>query len=220
MGGSATKFEFATEFGSDGSIISQDDSWRQTVPRAEVEGLVQQARTEGAQAADTQATQSLQQVCEILTGQMQTLLAQCGAVSKQMREEAAQFSLIVANKLAGAALANFEQAQLQDIISRTLSELKGTPAIQVTVPETAAGPLSEAMKDLVADSEFGGSIRIYGDTEAHAGSVTLEWQEGMVRFDPAEVEERVRAEVENWLASRTQQDEQTSLQQGREQEHG
>lgn len=217
MGAEAKKFVFGTEFGSDGSVITADDSWRQSVPREEVDGLVQQARVQGAQAAETQAAQALQQLCEDLSGQMRSMLAQCSAVSRQMREESAHFALIVANKLAGAALAQFEQAQLQEIVTRTLGELKGEPALQITVPETAAQPLSEALKGIVEDTEFAGSVRIYGDTNAHAGSVSLEWREGMVSFDPQEVAQRVEGEVENWLASQREMEKQSE---GREHEHG
>lgn len=217
MDGEAKKFVFETEFSADGSVIIHDDSWRQSVPREEVDGLLEQARAEGVQSADLQATQALEQICQTLSAQMRDMLAQCSQVARQMREESAQFALIVANKLSGAALSKFEQVQLQDIVSRTLVELKGAPAIQITVPEAAAHDLSESLKTLIEDSEFGGSIRIYGDTNANAGSVTLEWQEGMVRFDPGEVAERVQQEVANWLASQQAMEEQ---QENREPEHG
>lgn len=195
------KYDFTTVFAADGKVLQSKDSWRKVIPREEVQKKEAEAFERGRKDELVLAEQSSQVAIENLGDQLKQILSTFTKTSHQCREDAAHLAFIVAKKVAGAALEQFELAQVKDLIEQTLSELKGSPRIKIKTSEAVASKLKTQLKPLLDISGYTGSVVIEVDPQANCGAVSLEWGEGAVAFDPQEVESRIENDISNWLVA-------------------
>jgi hypothetical protein len=193
------KFNFTRSFEDDGTVNEGAGSWRRSIPREEVEALKAKEFDRGRDSEMVQAEQSTQRVVKNIDTQLAKILTQYSEMAAQNRKDAAFLAQTIAGKIAGAALGKFGVEQVSTLIKQTLLDLKGNPRVKITVTETVAGELTERLAVLSKESEFSGSMVIEIDAEATAGSVSLDWGEGAVSFNPVEIEARIKQEVANWL---------------------
>ncbi|VAV96351.1 hypothetical protein MNBD_ALPHA06-382 [hydrothermal vent metagenome] len=196
----AQKFAFDTVFDHQGNIVEEGGAWRQTILRSQSEQQVAEAFERGREAEQNEVEKTTTQAILALTAEMTKLLQQSTQIAEQSRKEAANLAMVVGKKIAGQALEQFAMAQVSELISQTLVELKGSPRIKIKVAPELATILETQISALAEQAEFCGAFRIEAVEEASPGAVALEWAEGAVEFDPQEVENRIETEISKWLA--------------------
>jgi len=195
------KFNFTRSFESDGTVNEGAGSWRSSIPREEVEALKAEEFDRGRDSELVQIEQSTQTVLKNIDVQLANILKRFSEMADQNRKDAAFLAQTIAGKIAGVALDKFEIEQVSKLIKETLLDLKGNPRVKIIVTEAVAAELSERLTVLSEESEFLGSVVVEIDKEAVTGSISLDWGEGAVSFNPVEIEARIKQEVANWLSA-------------------
>ncbi len=195
------KFCFDTVFDARGNILETGEAWRKSVPHEEVEKQIAEALAQGRKDERVSGEQETILAIRALSEQLQSLLGQVNQICHKNREDAAHLAQIIGQKIGGSALQKFEQEHVQEIIQKTLFELKSDPRINIKVSEPVAEKLLAELPKILEEAEFNGRVRIEGDANAAPGTIALQWGDGSVAFDPVEVEKRISTEVENWLSS-------------------
>lgn len=194
------KFEFSRSFESDGSVNECSGNWRSSIPREEVEALEAEAFDRGRDNEIVRVDQETQVVIKNIDAQLLQILTKHSEIAEQNSKDAAFLVHTIAGKIAGAALGKFEIEQVSSLVTQTLSDLKGAPRVKIKVTAAVADKLKEQLSILIEGSEFLGSVIIEIDEAASTGSVSLDWGEGAVSFDPVEIETRIQQEITNWLS--------------------
>jgi flagellar assembly protein FliH len=197
---SARKYGFDTEFASDGKILSEQSSTRRLSPE-EVEKQCAAAYERGKQDVLAQAERDSAKAVQALADAAAAIVSRLDSERALMREEAARIAAAAARKIAGAALDQFAPDQAQGAIEAAMDALRHQPRILVKLaPATAEAlrPRLEAMRDAHA---YAGAILIRDDANMKAGAVTIDWTDGVISIDPADIAARVDALIDAALAA-------------------
>ncbi len=195
------KFNFDTEFDANGNIIGNADSWRKAVSQGEVEKQVAEAFDRGKEDELVKVEETTNVQLKEIGTQLREILSTTQTITEKCQQDAVDLTVVIARKIAGIALDQFEFEQVENVVRQTLDGLRGSPRITLSVPTNLVEKLETEIQGIVDDVEFAGSVRVEGKSELAAGSVALEWCDGEIKFDPDEIAKRIETEISNWSAS-------------------
>lgn len=199
---SARKYGFDTEFAPDGKILSDASAARRLTPE-EIEQQCAEAYERGKKDALAQAEREAAQALQMLADAARALLSRLDGESAAMREEAARVAVAAARKIAGVALDQFAPDRIQAAIEAAMDALRHQPRLLVRTSPSAAETLRARLEAMRAAHAYSGAILIRDDDALSAGAVIVDWSDGVVSIDPADIAARVDVLVDAALAGQT-----------------
>jgi len=197
----ARKYAFDVEFAPDGTILQDNSGGVRRFDSDEVEAERQRAyesgKTDAVALAERASAAALKDLAMAAGAMLQTLDAE----SRAMRSEAAQLALAAARKIADAALTRFGEERALAAIEQAMDTLRHGPRLVVRVPADAAERLKPLIDEMVEAHHYAGKIIVRGEAGLSAGAVAIDWTDGVVRLDPAEIASRIDTLIAAALAS-------------------
>ncbi len=195
MSQSPSPFTFETEFAPTGEVLKAPE--RKYMSREEADQLAAKARAEGEvrarQAVEAKGFASVDKVAAHLS----PVSAQLASVADTLRREAAELAMIVARKIAGAALDKEGEAVAAEAIANAIRQLKGSPMVVISVAPDSIPQIERRLEQLRRHG-IGATLQFVGDAKARPGDWTVSWGEGSTGFS----REAVEAAIEKALNAR------------------
>lgn len=195
MSQSPSPFTFETEFAPTGEVLKAPE--RKYMSREEADQLAAKARAEGEvrarQAVEAKGFASVDKVAAHLS----PVSAQLASVADTLRREAAELAMIVARKIAGAALDKEGEAVAAEAIANAVRQLKGSPMVVISVAPDSIPQIERRLEQLRRHG-IGATLQFVGDAKARPGDWTISWGEGSTGFS----REAVEAAIEKALNAR------------------
>ncbi|WID98714.1 FliH/SctL family protein [Bosea vestrisii] len=178
----AKKFMFDTDFRGNG---------RKAVDEAALEA----ARAEGFHSGLDQARHESEQRLGSLLAQLvrhgERLLAQQDERLAEIEAQAAQLAIATARSLAGAALADKPLVQLLAAARECLAHARHAPHLAIRVHESLVETVEGKLSGLARETGFAGRIVVLGEPDIAIGDGRLEWADGGIAIERAELDEAV-----------------------------
>ncbi|MDJ1158122.1 FliH/SctL family protein [Chelatococcus sp. SYSU_G07232] len=128
---------------------------------------------------------------ERLAQQLATLVAERDAVAAAAEDAAVAFAVLLARKIAGAALDTQPLAAVEDAARDCLRHLRGVPHVVVRVGLSFVDAVDEMMGRLARERGFEGRIVVLGDPDMMPSDVRIEWADGGLVRDRAALQAAV-----------------------------
>ena len=174
----ATKFTFDTVFSDDASGEASRARRKRSFSEAEVAQLCDQARAEGAKAAEVLALEAIAagagQVADAVRQALERLVRE-----RQARlEESAQVAFAIARKLAQAALAQFPSAEVEAALREAMHQAIGEPRIVLKAAPKVAASLAGRVAEIAHEEAYEGKVQVSPDASFQHGDCRIEWRGG------------------------------------------
>lgn len=122
-----------------------------------------------------------------------------------MTEDAAiDVGVQMARKLARALVARYPLVEIVDLFRQAIDEVRSVPHIVLRVNDTLAEPLSERIDKLARETGVEGRVIVMGDPDIIPGDARLEWADGGIVRDSAELDAQLEASVKRFALRRPQ----------------
>ncbi|WP_264049156.1 FliH/SctL family protein [Methylobacterium flocculans] len=162
----------------------------EAVARAEAEGHARGLR-EGQALAEQQIQARLSDAITRLGLSAAGLLGQSDARDVAREDEAMDFAIALARKIAGEALDAHPLAAIGDTARAALQHLRGVPHLVVRVHESLVDEAEALVKRLARERGFEGRLVVLGEPDLAPGDARMEWADGGVVRDRARIEAAV-----------------------------
>ncbi|WP_436153182.1 FliH/SctL family protein [Bosea sp. LjRoot90] len=172
-----------------------DTDFRGNGRKAVDEAALETARAEGFHSGLDQARhESEQQLGSLLTQLVrhgERLLAQQDERLAEIEAQAAQLAIATARSLAGAALADKPLVQLLAAARECLAHARHAPHLAIRVHESLVETVEGKLSGLARETGFAGRIVVLGEPDIAIGDGRLEWADGGIAIERAELDEAV-----------------------------
>jgi len=204
--GEVRKFAFDREFAPDGTVLRDAAAGVRThLTAEEVEAERAAAFKCGQQEASVAAERSAAEAAQAIMQSARALLARLDEETQLLRREAAQVALTAARAIAGAALDEFGEARAAAAAAAAMEALPASPRLIVRVAPSVIEGVRTRLEAAAKDHAFAGAVLIRADEALTAGDVTIDWTEGVIAIERADIELRVAALVETALLAKTEE---------------
>ena len=183
---------FRPDVSSVGSTDAQPEQFDQSaISRAYNEGL-----SAGRAVAETEHAAILAQAMSMIATQLSEMNRKMTDDLQAVEARASQIALHFARKLTSNMIDREPTALIQAAFIKCLNLAGQTPSLTVHSSEIIVDELKALLSQRAADHGYRGEIIVVGNPNLEGSSVTIEWPDGGLTFDP----DKVRSEVES-LAS-------------------
>jgi flagellar assembly protein FliH len=189
----ARRFLFDTDFRPrpDNPVAAKEAAaLAETVARAEAEGYARGLR-EGQALAEQQIQARLSDALTRVGLAAAGLIGQSDARDRAREDEALDFAILLARKIAGEALDAQPLAAIGDAARAALQHLRGVPHLVVRVHESLVDDSEALVKRLARERGFEGRLVVLGEPDLAPGDARMEWADGGVVRDRAQIEAAV-----------------------------
>ncbi|KQO67176.1 MULTISPECIES: FliH/SctL family protein [unclassified Methylobacterium] len=189
----ARRFLFDTDFRPrpDNPVAAKEAAaLAETVARAEAEGYARGLR-EGQALAEQQIQARLSDALTRVGLAAAGLIGQSDARDQAREDEALDFAILLARKIAGEALDAQPLAAIGDAARAALQHLRGVPHLVVRVHESLVDDSEALVKRLARERGFEGRLVVLGEPDLAPGDARMEWADGGVVRDRAQIEAAV-----------------------------
>lgn len=182
-------FAFATEFTSDGAVLSGPA--QNYYSREEAQRIAASARDEGMAAAKASGFAGVDRI----VGHLSPVHAQLAQIADALRREAAELALIAAKKIAGDALDANGAKLAAEAVENAVRLLKTNPAILVSAAPDTLPSIEMRLEQLRRQRAL--AVSFFADPRAKPGDWRVEWHDGSVSFSREDVEAAIEAAVKS-----------------------
>jgi flagellar assembly protein FliH len=198
----ARRFLFDTEFAADGTVLrdAARGEFRRYDP-AEVEAERARAYAAGKADALAAAERASAEALAALAADARSLLSRLDDLAQRLRSEAAEVAFAAARKIAGEALDAFGDARALAAVGAAMEALPHGPRLVVRVAPQSEQSLRPRLEAVAAQRLFEGAILVRAEKGAAPGDVEIDWNEGVIAIERAEIEARVGALIAAALAA-------------------
>ncbi|MCV9936968.1 FliH/SctL family protein [Boseaceae bacterium BT-24-1] len=172
-----------------------DTDFRGNGRKAVDEAALEIARAEGFHSGLDQARREAEQQLGSLLSQLvrhgERLLAQQDERLADIEAQAAQLAIATARSLAGAALADKPLVQLLAAARECLAHARHAPHLAIRVHESLVETVEGKLSGLARETGFAGRIVVLGEPDIAIGDGRLEWADGGIAIERAELDEAV-----------------------------
>lgn len=190
----AKKFMFDTDFRGNG---------RKAVDEAALEAARAEGFHSGLDQARHEADQQLGTLLAQLVRNGERLLAQQDERLAAIEAQAAELAVATARGLAGAALAEKPLAQLLTAARECLAHARHAPHLVIRVHESLVETVEGKLSGLARETGFAGRLVVLGEPDIALGDGRLEWADGGIAIERAELDEAVDRAVKAVFGSAT-----------------
>jgi flagellar assembly protein FliH len=194
------RFAFDREFAADGTVLRDGEKIKRVLTEAEAQALAEQAADAARRGEEAEAAREAADTLKQVSGKLQAMTARLDAESEALRADAVRLAMAAARAVAGAALDQYGADTIEACVKEALGDLRAEPRIAVRVAPHLAEPLAERLYQYAEAEGFDGAVVVRADAEAAAGDCVIEWRSGAVERTAADIESRIQAAVETWLA--------------------
>jgi flagellar assembly protein FliH len=156
---------------------------------------------QGRAAAAAEAQAALTHMAGLLAQQAQMLLAQQGERFALVEREATALAVVLARRIAGAALAQRPDAVLEQAARECLQHARAAPHLAVRVHADAVDKAEKLFGALAHESGFAGKVIVLGEPETAIGDARLEWADGGVVIERAGLDALIDAAARQALGA-------------------
>lgn len=176
---------------------------RQAAHEARQEGY---AAGEAAGRADALARveHQLANACDRLFDTLPGLIAASDAHRGMTEDAAVDVGVQMARKLARALVARYPLVEIVDLFRQAIDEIRAVPHVVLRVNDALADPLSERIDRLARETGVEGRVIVMGDPDVVPGDARLEWADGGMVRDMAELEANLEDAVKRFALRRPQ----------------
>lgn len=179
---------------------------------AELQQAARSAREEGFAAghaagrAETLARveQQLANACDKLFDTLPGLIETADIHRTMTEDSAINISVQMARKLSRALVARYPLVEVVDLFRQAVEEVRAVPHVVLRVHETLADPLSDRIEKLARETGIQGRVIVMGDPDIVPGDARLEWADGGMVRNTAELEAQVDEAVKRFALRRPQ----------------
>lgn len=193
----ARRFLFDTDFRprpDNPATVKEAAALAETVARAEAEGYARGLR-EGQAMAEQQIQARLSDAITRLGLAAAGLIGQSDVRDLSREDEAMDFAVALARKIAGEALDAQPLAAIGDAARAALQHLRGVPHLVVRVHESLVDDSEALVKRLARERGFEGRLVVLGEPDLAPGDARMEWADGGVVRDRARIEAAVLSAI-------------------------
>jgi flagellar assembly protein FliH len=119
------------------------------------------------------------------------LLAAADAREAEREAQAAEVALLIARKVAGDALAADPLAGIAEVARSALQHLRGVPHLVVRVHDSLVEEAEALVTRLARERGYDGRLVVLGDPDTLPGDARIEWADGGVVRERAQIEAAV-----------------------------
>ena len=160
------------------------------------------AFAEGRSAALEDETAKLARAMESVAMALEEVRRDLDHIQVMASEEAIRFGTDIAMKLAGKLLDEKPIASIQEVARQIFIDLRGHAHVAVRVAPDLVDSTKEKLTAIARERGFEGKLIVMGEPEIIPGDVRIEWADGGIVRDRAQLEQSVLAGVERALAAR------------------
>jgi flagellar assembly protein FliH len=200
MSNTFKRFAFDREFASDGTVLRDGEKIKRVLTEAEANAMAEEAAAGARQSEEAVAAREAADALKQVSGKLQALVARLDAESEAMRADAARLAIAAARAVAGVALDQYGADTIEQCVKEALADLRAEPRIAIRVAPHLADAIAERIYQYAEAEGFADAVVVRADAEAAAGDCVIEWRSGAVERTAAEIDARIAAAVENWLA--------------------
>jgi flagellar assembly protein FliH len=189
MSTNASKFLFDCDFGGPGSGSAKNAA---ALQEAEARGRAQgvaEGRRQGAAEAEAQLAAAMRRLADAAV----QLLAGADAHQARLEEEALAFAAALGRKLAGTALAAQPLEPILEAARASLQHLRGVPHLVVRVNEGLVEAVEARVQKIARERGYEGRLVVLGEPGIAPGDGRIEWADGGVVREQAQIEAAVNA---------------------------
>lgn len=190
MAMNATKFTFDTVFADSRDVVGESARARRrrSLTESEIEGLCAEAKAQGTKAAEVVALEAVAHAAGETTRALKDALAQLAKEREFLLGQSAQLAFALARKLAGAALAEFPQAEVETALREAMHQALGEPRIVLRVAPDVADALASRLADIAHQEGYDGKVQITADPSLRRADCRVEWRGGGAERAEAAIE--------------------------------
>ncbi|MCB1473051.1 MAG: flagellar assembly protein FliH [Rhodobiaceae bacterium] len=171
--------------------------------RARQEGFTA-GEAAGRAAALARIEHQLANACDRLFDTLPGLIAAADGHRRIAEDAAIDVGVQMARKLARALVARYPLVEVVDLFRQAVDEVRAVPHVVLRVHESLTEPLSERIAKLARETGVEGRVIVMGDPDIVPGDARLEWADGGMVRDTAELEARVEDAVKRFALRRPQ----------------
>jgi flagellar assembly protein FliH len=176
----AAKYNFDTEFRTDGDLVSGTTRGRQkrSLAQDEIDQMCAEARAEGMSAGEVRAQEAIAAAARRAAVAMAEAFAEMSRSQEALRNEAADIALAAARKLARAALAALPGAEVEAMLREAMHQAIGEPRITLRAAPEVAEAISGQLAEIGHEEGFDGRVQISADPSLKDADCRIEWRGG------------------------------------------
>lgn len=181
-----TRFLFDTDF----RRPAADPAAARAAEEAEALGYMR-GLADGQRQGEVEAQARIAAAAERIAAAMGRIVAEGEARDAENEALAMDFAVALARKLAADAIARDPLDAIAAAGAEAFRHLRGVPHVVVRVHESLVEPVKELMARLSRERGFDGKMIILGEPDIAAGDARVEWADGGVVRDQAQIESAV-----------------------------
>jgi flagellar assembly protein FliH len=199
----AQKFTFDTEFtGSENRPAPAARArQKQTLTNEELDRLQATARSEGEDNAQARAAEALERTIAALTISVRAALDTSHAEIEALRDEAARLALVMAKKIAPAALAALPEGDVEIALRQAMHQAIGEPRITLRAAPAVAEVLEPRLAAIAHEEGYEGRVAMAADPAMTGGDCRIEWRGGGAERSEKTIEDALTALIAHRFSS-------------------
>lgn len=192
------KFRFDLDLGfrQERNSVLTDSALATLVANARAEG-----RTEGLAERERSAAQQLTAAAVALATHAAALNASLDDHRRAALTDAIGVAASIGRKLAHHLLAAEPTAEIDALIAECLASLDAVPHLVVRCAPDLADAIRAIAEERIATSGFAGRLVVLGDPDLGPDDARIEWADGGLVRDRAQIEAQIEARITAYLAA-------------------
>lgn len=174
--------------------------------QAAIAAAEQRGHQRGLAAAEAQARTEAERrtalAYERIAGQLAGLAGEMQAIESRLEAEAVDVAVAVARKLASELLAREPLAEIAALATECFKTFIAAPHVAVRVNSALYEAARERLEAIARDRGFEGRLVVLGEPEIAIGDCRIEWADGGVVRDGADVAAAIDDLVHRYVAAR------------------
>lgn len=174
--------------------------------QAAIAAAEQRGHQRGLAAAEAQARTDAERrtalAYERIAGQLAELAGQMQAIESRLEAEAVDVAVAVARKLASELVAREPLAEIAALATECFKTFIAAPHVAVRVNSGLYEAARERLEAIARDRGFEGRLVVLGEPEIALGDCRIEWADGGVVRDGADVAAAIDDLVRRYVAAR------------------
>jgi flagellar assembly protein FliH len=200
---SRAKFLFNTDFGpvkEAPAKISPADH-QTAITAAELHGYQRGATAAEAQAR-TEAERRTAAACERIADELAVIAGKMKMIERRLEAEAVEVAVAVAGKLAPALVAREPIAEIAALTTECFTAFLTAPHLVVRVNDALYAAACELLDEIARSRGFEGRLVVLGEADIAPGDCRIEWADGGVIRDRADIAAAIDDLVARYTAAR------------------
>ncbi len=200
MGSAPAKFLFDNDFAAGGRTSKPTISLTDHAAKVAQAEVAAHARgfAEAQATAEHKAAATLERIAGLLQGLDRSL----AAVEARLETEAVEIAMAVTRKLVPALIAREPLAEISELASNCFRHLVASPHVAVRVNESLHASARERLEEIIRRLGLESRLVILGEPEIAPGDCRIEWADGGICRDSAELSAAIDRAVNRYISAR------------------